>query len=670
MSKYDPTMWLMKITPDDANNTKKYFENLFVKNGCKNLIGYSKHKGKIEDFKNRWNRIKVGDLVVVIKGYNSIYGVVEVTSEPWDELGPKDHNSDWFDHRRQAKLVKYFNPPIDTKATTNRDTIIEYSGDGAREICDEIWEIIKDDYIAAKKEEEMQDLIDILEHKKQIILQGPPGTGKTYTAKQIADLLTKEKVVDSPKSVIDQYFIDRKQAAPDKIFARQKLEGDLVAFQNEFPKDSLHALPKERYAFGKGDNDTFCWWIEYGLFDLGGYTGQAAKFKLFWKKSIDGYSKSGFIRDVQDDDQAMRMIAEQLQKVVNEQDLPDVAEKLSNGFILKILHSYYPNKYFPINKEKCINNALKLLEKNYDGLNVFEKNLLLQQTFLYKKAEFSADVTNYEFMRFLFGNFDMRGTISINNDQLITKGNCKLIQFHPAYTYEDFVRGITVQSKDDSQLEYVTVNKVLAQFAADAVDNPTANYVLIIDEINRANLPAVLGELIYALEYRGESVETMYEFDGDNKIALPDRLYIIGTMNTADRSVGHIDYAIRRRFAFKSVLPNQELVHDFSKNLFKKVSELFVDGYDDINWAEPVLKKSKYIAQDFNPEDVWIGHSYFMAKNTEPRDLEKERKELQLKLEYEIKPLLREYVKDGILREDITLDKADNTLDYINKLSL
>src|SRR5690606_7139407 len=86
-------------------------------------------------------------------------------------------------------------------------------------------------------------------------------------------------------------------------------------------------------------------------------------------------------------------------------------------------------------------------------------------------------------------------------------------------------------------------------------------YVLIIDEINRANLPAVLGELIYALEYRGEGVDSMYDLDGDTSIILPPNLYIIGTMNTADRSVGHIDYAIRRRFAFVEVLPSAEVIN-------------------------------------------------------------------------------------------------------------
>ena len=99
---------------------------------------------------------------------------------------------------------------------------------------------------------------------------------------------------------------------------------------------------------------------------------------------------------------------------------------------------------------------------------------------------------------------------------------------------------------------------------------PLKPYVLIIDEINRANLPAVLGELIYALEYRGEKVESMYETEEDgNVLIIPPNLYIIGTMNTSDRSVGHIDYAIRRRFAFIELLPKVLTDVDFDLELFK-----------------------------------------------------------------------------------------------------
>ena len=155
---------------------------------------------------------------------------------------------------------------------------------------------------------------------------------------------------------------------------------------------------------------------------------------------------------------------------------------------------------------------------------------------------------------------------------------------------------------------------------------PLKNYVLVVDEINRANLSAVLGELIYALEYRGEAVQSMYAIEGENNLILPPNLYIIGTMNTADRSVGHIDYAIRRRFAFVNILPKDltnELGDQFESALFAKVTNLF----------------NTNLSSEFKKEEVQLGHSYFITKNTP----------IDIRWEYEIKPILLEYVKDGIL---------------------
>src|SRR5690606_7974702 len=129
------------------------------------------------------------------------------------------------------------------------------------------------------------------------------------------------------------------------------------------------------------------------------------------------------------------------------------------------------------------------------------------------------------------------------------------------------------ETNESNHLSYVVKNRSFAEFAQNAFDNPSANYVLIIDEINRANLSSVLGELIYALEYRyyfnntiddqlEATVKSIYGVSYEEKgtepsydLILPENLYIIGTMNTADRSVGHIDYAVRRRFAFVNVLP-------------------------------------------------------------------------------------------------------------------
>ena len=186
------------------------------------------------------------------------------------------------------------------------------------------------------------------------------------------------------------------------------------------------------------------------------------------------------------------------------------------------------------------------------------------------------------------------------------------------------------------------------------------NYCIIIDEINRANLPSVLGELIYALEYRDNSVDGMYMYKGSRKISIPSNLLIIGTMNTADRSVGHIDYAIRRRFAFVDVLPSNEPMKSIANPLFKAVSELFITNYDTLNWVEPKLDRSNFVAADFRPEDIWIGHSYFITKE----DGDNGKIELKLKLKYEIIPILKEYLKDGLLQDS----NDQKVMDKINAL--
>ncbi|MGK7648751.1 McrB family protein [Capnocytophaga sp. G1920] len=337
-----------------------------------------------------------------------------------------------------------------------------------------------------------------------------------------------------------------------------------------------------------------------------------------------------------------------------------------------------------------------------------------------------------------------------DNDSLEGNEQFKLIQFHPSYSYEDFVRGIVAQPNETGGgIVYTAENKVLAEFAEKALKafqepikwenfrdflekekkegrevhfdegkelkynfiqnnelrylsgrnhnlagipieefcqrnlddkfdsfyknyhkwgwkfitdyfikwandfKRKKSYFLVIDEINRANLSTVLGELIYALEYRGESVESMYAIDGDNSFTLPPNLYIIGTMNTADRSVGHIDYAIRRRFAFVNVLP-KELEENFDKNLFKAVSKLFIENYDEyINNTDTELKRAKTLSPEFKPEDVWLGQSYFIQKKySDGKDVP-----MSIRWEYEIKPILLEYIKDGILIDNIRIEE-------------
>lgn len=221
----------------------------------------------------------------------------------------------------------------------------------------------------------------------------------------------------------------------------------------------------------------------------------------------------------------------------------------------------------------------------------------------------------------------------------------EIIQFHPSYNYEDFVRGIQIKTKEE-QVVYETVDRILVKMAEKASKDKDNNYVLIIDEINRANVAAVLGELIYALEYRGENVSVTYEKDGKAEITLPENLYIIGTMNTADRTIGHIDYAVRRRFAFVTLLPDREVVANQESGITKAV-ELFYMV------AELFEKDKGCISPDYYAGDVAIGHSYFLAKDDE---------ELKAKIQYQVIPILEEYLKDGVL-----LKSAKDKIEKIKK---
>ena len=189
-------------------------------------------------------------------------------------------------------------------------------------------------------------------------------------------------------------------------------------------------------------------------------------------------------------------------------------------------------------------------------------------------------------------------------------------------------------------------------------------YVMVIDELNRGNVSKVFGELITLLEadkrkgrINAESVVLPYS---KKAFHIPNNVYLIATMNTADRSLGSLDYAIRRRFAFIAEKPFGLEVEGFNEDLFEKVSSLFVknfDEYKESGW-DPTMKlePADTLSEEYKPEDVWIGHSYFLMQDEEGEDNTINR------LLYEIIPLLEEYVRDGVLTAE-----AQDVIDELYK---
>lgn len=210
----------------------------------------------------------------------------------------------------------------------------------------------------------------------------------------------------------------------------------------------------------------------------------------------------------------------------------------------------------------------------------------------------------------------------------------RVVQFHPSYAYEDFFEGFRPQKLDDGSFGFDLVPGPLRDMASQAGSNPDTAYVLIIDEINRANIAKVFGELYFLLEYRDERIELQYS--AGQRFALPENLFIIGTMNTADRSIAMVDAAIRRRFSFIEMHPATEPVASLLRRWLK------TRGVDDERAA--LLDA---LNQEIEEHDFKIGPSYLMRSEAEtPEGLERI-------WDFDILPLLDEHYYGRLSRDQI-----------------
>ena len=645
--------WHMQLHEDNINWKRE--EEVLEKVGYIGMGVWTETNPSNPQQTNFKENMKVGDIVAIRRGSKWI-ALTRVTGD--HELLSDEQTTDlaWFMRRRKVEILDWYQPdiyPVEPCGNYQPTLSICASSTADTTINIKKW------YEKVMNDNQTNEVAELLRYKHQVILQGPPGTGKTRLAKLVAESLTQPENKGSSEHIIDNLIQSFDTDSAEAKFERDKYQQLLSSFYKAFPKEELKDLTLENYCIGTGENNSFCWWIERGLQSLGYYfPGSSLSYKIYRSKAKNIYSKHGFVKNIEDDELAMTMVAETLHELVNNHNTTQAFARFGNSFVLKVLQSYYPEEYFPINSENAINNALKLFSEYDSKMNLIEKNQKLYSIYRDKKETFAKDITVNEFASLIWSNFNLKDGESLSEaDEVITRGEYRVVQFHPAYTYEDFVRGVVAKTNEDGNIHYKVENKILAQFAKLAYENPNSNYVLIIDEINRANLPSVLGELIYSLEYRGKSVQSVYELsDNDSEdmqsentgrsITLPKNLYIIGTMNTADRSVGHIDYAIRRRFAFYNVLPNVNVVkNEEARRLYNEVMKLF---------------DNPYLSSDFDANDVRIGHSYFLASNEDMSD-EDFILELRKKLKYEIKPILYEYIKDGIL-----LDSAKDFVDNLN----
>jgi 5-methylcytosine-specific restriction enzyme B len=217
-------------------------------------------------------------------------------------------------------------------------------------------------------------------------------------------------------------------------------------------------------------------------------------------------------------------------------------------------------------------------------------------------------------------------------------GTWRLVQFHPAYGYEDFFEGYRpLQQEEGGALAFRLRHGPLREIVDRARASPNEPHLLVIDEINRGNLPKIFGELYFLLEYRDRAVRLQYS--PEDEFSLPENLYFIGTMNTADRSIALVDSALRRRFYFVPFLPGDPPIRDVL------VGWLNSKGYDD----EParLLEELNAALADrgASGDEFAIGPSYFITKDGEP--------DVERVWSHAIMPLLEERFYGGLTREQI-----------------
>ena len=415
--------------------------------------------------------------------------------------------------------------------------------------------------------------IKLLKQKKQIILQGAPGTGKTYTTTELAVALCDN---------VDTTFMSRK---------------DIIERYNDL------------YDGGRIGFVTFHQSTDYEEFVEGIKPCMTAN-GITYKISDGIFKKMAAIASVTKHD-----AVNNIPKYLGSEDYDSIYTSILNDIKAGKITALESTRHgtFPVH---C------------DGDDIICN---------------SKTVKRRSHLRTLFDYFinkehryDIKGLGKDDYFKLIeqlTNGRTRTLD----YNYYQGILRVMLQRAKEATIEIGKQSTASPVEVEDNNDNivPNQPYLLIIDEINRGNISKIFGELITLLEADkriGEENELTVTLPySQETFGVPSNLYIIGTMNTADRSVGYIDYAIRRRFAFITLKADRNVIENYyTDNDLKQKALAYFDQVD-------ALMK---VSSEYEKDDLMIGHSYFLAKDEE---------ELQNKMVYEVRPLLLEYFNDGLL---------------------
>jgi len=440
--------------------------------------------------------------------------------------------------------------------------------------------------LVESKKNDYQKFFDILNKKKQFFFYGPPGTGKTFTAKNIA-----------------REFIKKSQT---KLFSDEQYNEYVLSLVSNISREKGFEFKKQT------DNQIIL-------------KNSQKEIRIYVN-----YSKSG----KQTPHDCYVGISQSVIDFLNQSDV-------ENRFVL-IINNDVKN-FVSIPHSFIIKNVKLSGGENWDSNGNGEHSFHIH---VYDdKAYFR---TNDDYSENYVDCSDFLSNIEILYD--VHGKSCKPLEnvtFHQSFSYEEFIEGIRPKTDEKiNQVTYPIEDGIFKRLSKCASLHDKENFVLIIDEINRGNISKIFGELITLLENdkRGDEVTLPYS---KKFFSIPENLYIIGTMNTADRSLVHIDAALKRRFGQYELMPDYSL-------LDAKIDKIHLGT---------LLKhiNQKIINAGFR--DNQIGHSYFMNDGNPITTKD----ELQFAFAYDIVPLLKDnfYDDDKILKDilgDEFIDENRNSI--------
>ena len=465
------------------------------------------------------------------------------------------------------------------------------------------------------------DVVLTWERRKNIVLYGAPGTGKTYDVPELAVRLCDPAFMaaePSREEIVSRY----NQLKTEKRIAFTTFHQSL---DYEDCIEGLRPVVNE--------NNQVTYEIESGIFKKLCEEAERPVVKdkqvgisdnaVVWKVSLAGTGDNDVRRECMENNH-IRIGWDDYGPVISD----ETDWSVYNGEGKQILDAY-------INKMKIGDIVMSCYSsQTIDAIGVVVGDY-----------EFEDKFPNYKRVR------RVNWLVKNINENIVEMNDGKTMTLGTVYR----LNSITLDNVKSILEKYNTSSKM--------EENDKA-YVMVIDELNRGNVSKVFGELITLLEadkrkgrINAESVVLPYS---KKAFHIPNNVYLIATMNTADRSLGSLDYAIRRRFAFIAEKPFGLEVEGFNEELFELVSSLFVknfDEYKESGWDQTMkLEPADTLSEEYKPEDVWIGHSYFLMQDEEGEDNTSNR------LLYEIIPLLEEYVRDGVLTAE-----AQDVIDELYK---